>query len=645
MPAKLLIWIVIGCLCLHASASAQVCNGSLGDPVAEITFGSGGTVGTPLPASATLLSFSSQDCPTDGQYSIRSQTVNCFSNIWHSLPEDHTPSDINGRFLLVNGALNPGLFFVDTLKNLCPNINYELSMWFLNLLKPNFCSGSSIKPDVTVEIASPSGTLLVTYKTGQLPELDRPSWRQHYTAFTIPGGFNAVVIRMYNSAKGGCGNEFAVDDIAIRPCGSLLQAAIATNNAETMNVCDGDNKSIPLKTAFAGTFNNPSYQWQESKDQGLTWNDIPGAVFNTYNRPPTSVGTYEYRITIAENNNGNITQCRIASNPIIILVNSLPNADITNYVYGCYGSDVILFASGGNTYKWQGPNNFTSTLQKPVIPAVKFNDAGNYNVLVTDHRGCSSTASMTLSIYPAATATKGPDVSFCEGDGSIITAGGGIRYKWIPAKGLSNDTIPSPYARPSETTLYQAVVLNEYGCTDTADINVVVWKKPVANAGPDRKMRTGVGVVLQGSVKGDDFTYTWTPVSYMENANSLQPKVTPEHDAEYTLKAVSNKGCGFTVDKVKIKVYDGVIVPNAFSPNGDGINDTWLIEPLDLFDEAEVIVYDRYGQIAWQTKKGYTKPWDGKRNGNPLPIGTYYYSIDLKVNKEPKIIGSLTILR
>lgn len=642
MPRRLLILLTVCLLGLPASLWAQVCNGNLGDPVAAVTFGEGSVVypfgPRIVPATYT---FVSADCPNDGQYSLRSRTANCYSQSWHTF-NDHTPNDIDGHFMLVNSALNSGVFFTDTLKGLCPNVVYEFSIWIMNVLKPGNCSGSSILPDLTIRLETGAGVALATYNAGTIPELDRAAWRQYSFPFAIPAGANSVVMRIVNNAKGGCGNEFALDDIAIRPCGSLLTASIAANNEQTISICDGDNTPVRLNSTFTGIFINPAYQWQESIDNGRTWTDIAGATARTYMRPATAAGQFQYRTTIGEANNAG--QCLISSNPIFITVTNKPNADITNYVYGCYGSTVILFASGGSTYNWTGPNGFTANVQQPNIPNVKFTDAGKYKVLVTDHLGCTSADSMILDIYPAANATKGPDVSFCEGDSAIITAGGGVRYQWIPATGLSRMDIAAPFAKPKQTTLYKAVVFSEYGCTDTAEINVVVWNKPVANAGPDKRMRQGYTVSLEGNIKGQDYTYNWTPSFFMDNPSSLQPKINPPGDMEYELRAVSTKGCGFTTDRVKVKVYDKVIVPNAFSPNGDGVNDTWIIEPLDLFDGAEVFVYDRYGRVAFHNK-GYLKPWDGKRNGVPLPIGTYYYSIDLKVNKEPKIIGSLTIVR
>ena len=85
------------------------------------------------------------------------------------------------------------------------------------------------------------------------------------------------------------------------------------------------------------------------------------------------------------------------------------------------------------------------------------------------------------------------------------------------------------------------------------------------------------------------------------------------------------------------------VIPNAFSPNGDGINDTWIIDYLNSYPGVTVQVFNRYGQAVYRSV-GYSRPWDGTYNNQPLPVGTYYYVIDRKV-AAPKISGWVAILR
>jgi gliding motility-associated-like protein len=86
-----------------------------------------------------------------------------------------------------------------------------------------------------------------------------------------------------------------------------------------------------------------------------------------------------------------------------------------------------------------------------------------------------------------------------------------------------------------------------------------------------------------------------------------------------------------------------VIIPNAFSPNGDGINEEWKVEALETYPEATVSVFNRHGQVVFFSR-GYSRPWNGKYKDQPLPSGTYYYIIDLK-NEFKLLKGWLLIVR
>src|SRR6266705_3371336 len=103
---------------------AQLCNGSLGDPVVNITFGSGANPGPPL-YSLMNYTYAGNDCPPDGSYTVANSTSNCFGFTWHNVPEDHTPGDVNGYMMVVNASFNPGDFFVKTVDGLCPSTTYE----------------------------------------------------------------------------------------------------------------------------------------------------------------------------------------------------------------------------------------------------------------------------------------------------------------------------------------------------------------------------------------------------------------------------------------------------------------------------------------------------------------------------------------
>ncbi len=87
-----------------------------------------------------------------------------------------------------------------------------------------------------------------------------------------------------------------------------------------------------------------------------------------------------------------------------------------------------------------------------------------------------------------------------------------------------------------------------------------------------------------------------------------------------------------------------LVIPNAFTPNGDGFNDLWLIEGLELYPNVDMKIFDRWGNIMHVTTNAADEPWDGSFNGRVLPIDSYHYVIDLN-NNEPAILGNITIVR
>ena len=621
--------------------SAQLCNGSLGDPVVHIDFGRGSGPPPPLKAATTTYSYVRTDCPGDGFYTVNNFTTACFSNTWHSLVEDHTPNDAGGYFMLINASFVPGDFFVDTVRGLCTNTTYEFAAWVVNVLKPSVPCGSGIDPNLTFSIETLSGTVLATQNSGDIAESGVATWQQYGLFFKTPVNVTEVIVRIRNNAPGGCGNDLALDDITFRPCGPLVNAVISSNGKDSAVFCEGTPNSLTFTANYAGGYSSPAFQWQESTDTGITWKNIPGATTLNYTRPSTTgTGNFQYKMLIGESSNFSIPSCRTASNVIRVNIYPFPVISFPPAVSGCENTNFQLSVSGASTYSWTGPNGFTSSSSRLVFSPLKMNQAGRYSVVAASDKGCSTSGSTDLTVLPGVTAVVTPDITICEGASTPLSASGGTQYQWTPSKGLSDPAIANPTAQPTDSTNYKVIVTNQFGCTDTGQVAVNIWKKPAANAGPDRRSRAGSPVPLQGSASGFNVNYFWTPSS-VSDPGSLTPTAAPSQTTTYTLNVVSAVGCGTSRDDMVVRVYE---IPNAFSPNGDGINDTWAIKSADAFSTSVVEVYNRYGQVVFHSK-GYSNPWNGTYNGKPVPSGTYYFVIDLKSGNEPNITGWIFIVR
>jgi gliding motility-associated-like protein len=626
---------------LSSTISAQLCQGSLGDPVVNITFGSGPNPGAAL-NSLNNYNYSPNDCPNDGAYTIANATSNCFGFTWHSLPEDHTPGDINGYMMVVNASFNPGDFFVKTVDGLCPNTTYEFASWILNVLKSSSCGGAGIKPNITFNIETTSGTVLQTYKTGDIPSTSSPEWKQYGFFFSTTTGTNSVVLRMTNNAPGGCGNDLLLDDITFRACGPLVTAQI-NGMPDSVDVCTGNNSVFSLQANVSAGYSDPVYQWQVSTNNGGTWMNISGATNATYIRPAvTSPGNYLYRFAVSQRNNMNISSCAIVSNIISISVNKFPVVAASNNG-SCAGDSLSLHANDGILFSWTGPMNFTSTQQSPFIAGAVVGNSGTYYVNVTSAKGCVSKDSTIAMVSTKPVVNAGTDTEICEGTSVQLNSTGNniTSYQWTPALELSNANIPNPLAHPKQTTLYILSVSNNQ-CTSSDSVMVVVNKIPKADAGPDKIILEGQSVVLNGNAMGTGISYLWTPNNYISSPTTLSPMVMPPVNQTYTLRVISNKGCGTSSDDVEVKVFKGLYIPNVFSPNNDGLNDTWNIVTLSAFPDARVNVYSRFGEKVFDNH-AINKPWDGKFKGVLLSPGAYVYIIDLK-NNSPVIKGVVFIV-
>ena len=181
------------------------------------------------------------------------------------------------------------------------------------------------------------------------------------------------------------------------------------------------------------------------------------------------------------------------------------------------------------------------------------------------------------------------------------------------------------------------------GCIEEYSQQIKVLPLPEIDAGPDLVVLVaGKEKQLNARASGSDLEYKWTPAAGLSRDDILNPMVKPDQDTEYILSVKSGNGCVVT-DRVKVKVLDDITVPNAFSPNGDGINDLWNLENIDSYPGATVEIFNRYGERVFNSQ-GYARSFDGTFSGKVLPVGTYYYLIRPNNGRKQKS-GALTLIR
>jgi gliding motility-associated-like protein len=637
---NLFLVLIITCS-INVSAQENLCRGALGDPIRKIDFGRGPDQHGSRIAETTF-DFQATGTPSDGSYTIAKSTGGMHPTSWHQIG-NHTPNDPDGYMMIVNASNEPSVFYKATIGGLCANTTYEFAAWVINLM-----SRPAIrKPDLTFTISTTDGQLLAEpYNTEPIPEGPSTGWIHPGFLFTIPPNVNEIVISIRNNGFGGSGNDIAIDDITFSPCGPVITPSIDGTTTTNKSLCVGETKDLILSANVTpGVYTNPQYLWQEMDVSGQ-WQDMPTEITNQYTKQfdNAQIGTYKYRLLVADDGNINSPSCRANSPMFELNVIPFPAIPIGNGpLTVCVGQPIQLNVSDASSYKWTGPAGFNQTIKSPIIPAATFEMSGTYHVTVYNDAKCGSSTQVEVNVIPRPTATIDHISPICKGSSVTLNANGGSSYLWVPSIGLSDANARSPKASPAKTTDYTVYVSNGI-CTTSESITVVVIKDLEANAGSDLKIIKGNTVKLHGSSTGENIDRIfWTPSDYLDDPTKANPIAKPPVSTTYTLNVISSKGCESSTDNVFVKVYDKLIVPNSFSPNGDGINDLWNVIAIDTYINPTVKVVNRYGQLMFEGKGNQTA-WNGKRGNEDVPIGVYYYMVYLEPGLNP-LTGSLTVIR
>jgi gliding motility-associated-like protein len=255
---------------------------------------------------------------------------------------------------------------------------------------------------------------------------------------------------------------------------------------------------------------------------------------------------------------------------------------------------------------------------------------------------------LILMITAGASYTVTTNSPVCKGQDIILAVTGTANsYTWTGPNNFSasGSSVTIPNAAVSSSGKYYVAIITSSQCTQYDSALVSIGALPLVDAGPDKIITLGSSVQLNGSTSAAGAVYDWNPKLFIDNPAIATPTVTPPVEMPYTLTVTAAGGCGSATDEVIVKVKGPVSIPNAFTPNGDGNNDTWKIRGLSAFSDAQVSVYNRYGQLVFSHKGYYNAPWDGRYKGKILPSGTYFYVIKIGEYNYKPLTGALTIIQ
>ncbi len=261
---------------------------------------------------------------------------------------------------------------------------------------------------------------------------------------------------------------------------------------------------------------------------------------------------------------------------------------------------------------------------------------------------CIAENDITVTPIPYPAANAGPDNTICFGQSAQLNASGGSIYSWTPAAFLTATNIPNPVSvRPSDNVRYIVTVRDVLGCPKPAKDTVFLFVAKIkADAGP-RDTSVVLGQPLQLFASGS-INYAWTPTTWLDNPNIYNPIALPRNDIQYVVRVSNNAGC-FALDSIRVRVFTikpDLLVPNAFTPNGDGNNDIFKPIPIGMKTLDIFRVYNRWGQMVY-SGTGNGSGWDGTFGGAKQDMATYVWhaeGVDY-LNNKIKRKGSVVLIR
>ena len=486
-------------------------------------------------------------------------------------------TDVNGEYVISGlGAGSYTDFSVATSScTLCEITDATV----INLVGPN-------APTVNAgsDITECEGTTITLTGSGTATTYTWDNGVTDGVGFTQPVG--TVTYTVTGEDANGCTNTDQVD-VTIQP--------EPTVNAGT-DIVECEGTMITLTGSGTAT----SYTW----DNGVT----DGVGFTQ------PVGTVTYTLT------GTIGSSCSATDQIDVTINANPNVDAGADQSICAGDNITLSGSGADDYSWDNG----------VTDGVAFNPGSTATYTVTGEdlaTGCTATDDVTITVNPLPTVGAGADQTICAGEQITLSGTGADSYSW------DNGVVDGDPFAPGSTTTYTVTGTDVNGCENTASVTITVTPQPNADFTATPSIGQAPLEVDFTDNSSNGTTYDWD----FGNGQSASTAVPTNQSMTYTdpgayivWLTVSNGTCSDQVSTTII-VEDlplTYVVPNVFTPNGDGTNDKLH---MDLVNAAsiEMEIFNRWGNLVGIVNSvDPDDGWDGRHinSGNPVAEGVYFYT-------------------
>lgn len=458
-----------------------------------------------------------------------------------------------------------------------------------------------------------------------------------------PGTFSYRLLKVQDASSTACFSLLnAFVDIKINPA----PAALLSNDKA---VCI--NAPSPLVT-FKGAGGTPVYTFTYTLNNGTPQTITSGPGDSVSIAVPTNVaGRFVYRLTGIQDASSTacfnaVTDSAVVTVEALPLVNAGPDKGI------CRGTPVQLNATGAVQYSWSPPTGLSCT--SCPNPMANPADTTRYILTGSSAIGCTAYDTMYVMVVKPFPMFVSPGDTICPGQNIPLSANGADRYVWTPAAGLNHADIANPVASPASTTTYQVIGYDRFGCfSDTASIRVTVGTTPSVDAGPDLTLSTGETITLNPvSQNGPIISWLWQPATYLSCSNCEHPQLTAHDNRTYTVTVTNIYGCTAT-DLIAINTFcksAQVFVPNAFTPDGDGLNDILMVRGKGIH-VVYFRVFNRWGELVFEKKDFAPNDpnfgWDGKVRGVPATPDVFVYTVQVICDNNvlQTLKGNTTIIK
>ena len=302
------------------------------------------------------------------------------------------------------------------------------------------------------------------------------------------------------------------------------------------------------------------------------------------------------------------------------------------------GSDLFVFlpnSYSNNLTRFQFPGCTNASISNSALqtpPAFSYNTPGTYNVSLTIDDGLptQNTYCKQIVVVAKKTVTVSADTSICIGSSVTLKASGGDIYEWLNKTDITNPALSVVQVTPIQTTSYQVRIYNNTcAINDTLTSKVLIKPLPVIAIKKSNDINCSFNNAQLTATGGG--TYQWSPVNGLSDPAIANPVATITQSTKYYLTVTNTNGCS-AKDSIDVLVTaisnstDQYLVPNAFSPNGDGMNDCFGIKQWGNIANLSFGVYNRWGERIFFSNTT-SKCWDGRYKSIPQPPGTYVYYI------------------